>query len=409
MILSEGGRPINTHVLPSAGCVALQRIARVATLMLLAAPAAGNEQGWDFGGAIRFNYHQNDYSDRYDGAGKLDFDTARVNVDYRRRALRASLEYRYYKGRAANDGRFVQSVFDAEASDSHFLHHAWVGWQFGEADEVQVGLNKVPFGALPFASHSYFFQLPYYVGLEDAYNLGIKYEATRGDWRAHLAFYARPAPDGHGASVDSARYTYNVVKTETTDNRERNNVVARMARTLRHGADASTEVGASLLAGEVPDEVSDRTGHRWAAALHAQGAYGRWGFKTEWIRYRYDLESAEDDIVMMGAYDAPYEVAARGDLLVAGLSYRLPVARGPLDEVTFYYDYSVLYKDVNGFPHSRQNVIGAAWTLGKWLIYTDLAFGKHHPFMGPDYGAALGAGGDDEWHRRFNINIGYYF
>lgn len=379
------------------------------TLMLLVAPAAANESGWHAGGAVRFNYQQNDYSDGYDGAGKLDFDTARINIDYRREALTGSFEYRYYKGRAVNDGRFVQSFFDGSSNDSHFLHHAWLGWKFTEHDEVQLGVNKVPFGGLPFASHSYFFQLPYYVGLEDAYNLGIKYAATRGDWRAHVAFYARPGPDGHGESRDSARYTYNVVETETAGNRERNTAVARLARELRHGADASTGVGMSLLAGEVPDTASDKTGRRWAAALHLEGVYGRWGVKTEWIRYRYHLESAEDEVVMMGAYDAPYEVAAKGDLLVAGLSYRLPIGRGPLDEVTFYYDYSALYKDVGGFPHSRQNVLGAAWTLGKWLVYTDLAFGKHHPFIGSDYGTALGAGGDDEWHRRFNINIGYYF
>lgn len=384
--------------------------AMMAALALYAASATADDtEGWDFGGAIRFSYIQNDYASAYDGSGKLDFDTARINIDYRRGALIGSFEYRYYKGRAAGDGRFVQSVFDGDASDSHFLHHAWIGWRFTENDEVQIGVNKQPFGALPFASHSYFFQLPYYVGLEDAYNLGVSYAAKRGDWQAHVAYYARPGPDGHGESADSARYTYNVVETDTTDNRERNTVVGRLARVLRHGAGASTEVGVSLLAGEIPDERSDRTGHRWAAALHAQGTYGRWGLKTEWIRYRYDLKSADKDVVMMGAYDAPYEVAAKGDLFVAGLSYRLPVGRGPLDEVTFYYDYSLLHKDVAGFPHSRQNVIGAAWTLGKWLIYTDLTFGKHHPFIGPDYGTALGSGGDDEWHRRFNINIGYYF
>jgi len=381
-----------------------------AALGLCASFASAEEtSGWDFGGALRFNYVQNDYASGYDGAGKLDFDTARVNLDYRRDALTGSFEYRYYRGRAAGDGRFVQSVFDGDATDSHFLHHAWVGWRFANDDEVRLGVHKVPFGALPFASHSYFFQLPYYVGLEDAYNLGIGYAATRGDWRAHLAFYARPGPDGHGESRDSARYTYNLVETESADNRERNTVVGRLARVLRHRADASTEVGLSLLAGEVPDGVSGRTGHRWAAALHAQGTYGRWGLKAEWIRYRFDLKSAETDVVMMGAYDAPYEVASQGDLLVAGLSYRLPVGRGPLDEVSLYYDYSVLYKDVAGFPHSRQSIVGAAWTLGKWLIYTDLTFGKHHPFIGPDYGAALGPGGDDEWHRRFNINVGYYF
>ncbi|MFO7188317.1 MAG: hypothetical protein DIU74_001385 [Pseudomonadota bacterium] len=363
--------------------------------------------GWSFGGAVRFNYHQNDYTAGYGGRGKLDFDTARINVDYRDGAFVASAEYRYYRSRAAKDGRFVQR-FGGDSEDTHFLRHAWLGWRAG-GDEFQAGLNKMPFGALPFASHSYFFQLPYYAGLEDAYNLGLKYEASRGDWRAHLAFYLRPGPDGHGQSKDSARYTYNVVETDASGNRERNTAVARLARVVRHGAQASTEIGLSVLAGEVPDRLSDKTGRRWAAALHAQGNYGRWGLKLEAIRYRYRLKSAEDKVVTMGAYDAPYEVAAAGTFLVAGLSYRLPVNRGPLETVTLYFDWSMLHKDTGRFPHSRQNLIGAAWTLGNWLVYTDLGFGKHHPFLGPDYGTALGRGGNDEWHRRFNINIGFYF
>src|SRR5690606_448183 len=156
---------IKIHNRRGAHRAALRGIARAVTLMLLAAPAAGDEQGWDLGGAVRFNYNQNDYSESYDGAGKLDFDTARINIDYRRDALTGSFEDRDYQTRAAGDDRFIQSLFDGDATDSHFLHHAWIGWQIDPQQEVQIGMNKVPFGGLPFASHSYFFQLPYYVGL----------------------------------------------------------------------------------------------------------------------------------------------------------------------------------------------------------------------------------------------------
>ena len=49
-------------------------------------------------------------------------------------------------------------------------------------------------------------------------------------------------------------------------------------------------------------------------------------------------------------------------------------------------------------------------TAGRLLTYFDFAFGKNHPWLGPDYGSALAAGDPNaDWELRFNINIGYYY
>jgi len=40
----------------------------------------------------------------------------------------------------------------------------------------------------------------------------------------------------------------------------------------------------------------------------------------------------------------------------------------------------------------------------------DAAFGQHHPWIGPDYGAALGAGAESSrWHHWINVNVGFAY
>jgi hypothetical protein len=93
-----------------------------------------------------------------------------------------------------------------------------------------------------------------------------------------------------------------------------------------------------------------------------------------------------------------------------GIAYSLPVLLGRVSNLTFYNDYSLLSKDNASFSNTRQNVLGMAITAGKFYIYVDMATGKNHPWLGGDWanGLAAGVAGDD-WHTRFNINVGYYF
>ena len=81
-----------------------------------------------------------------------------------------------------------------------------------------------------------------------------------------------------------------------------------------------------------------------------------------------------------------------------------------VDSLTFYDNFSYLKKSEQSFADSQQNVVGVLIASGKVFTYVDAAFGKNHPWLGPDYGRAL-AEGDPEarWELRFNINVGYYF
>ena len=355
--------------------------------------------GFSLGGALRYNYAYKDWDPDYDGRGLIDFDTARVEVGYDRGPWLASAQYRYYRYRGG--------------AETHFLHHAWLGYRFDADTELRAGLNPIPFGILPFASHNFFFSMAYYVGLEDSYNLGAKLLHRSGPWDLRLGFYPRDGGHWSGDSEDSARYTYNIVEQGAIRNEERDTLIGRATYSVEHGEAVSSEFGVSLLSGRVPNATTGRDGRRHAGALHYTGDYGPWGLMLQAARYVNSLENPPGQdrrVVIMGAYDFPYQVAARGNLYIANLSYRLG-DWGPLRDLVLYADYSALHKDAAGFADSRQQVFGLSFTpIDNLFVYVDYLRGRQHPYIGPNFTTGLAAGGaDDSWHDRVNINVGLYF
>ncbi|AKJ65386.1 hypothetical protein [Kiritimatiella glycovorans] len=371
------------------------------------------------GGAARVNYQWRDWDDTYEG-GELTMDTVRLNLDLDTNNVIGSLEYRYYNGGVV----FTEGLQDFDWSDGYsMLHHGWLGYRFSDQYQVQLGVHQVPFGIQPYASHNWFFQMPYYVGLEDDYDTGIKSIYQNGPWNFKLAYYI--ADEGHwtGNSEDSARYSYDLVNEDFNGNQEKHQGNARLTYTMEHGSNATTEIGASLQAGKIEVDVDDDDGDRYAGCLHLNGDYGRWNLQLEAIRYEYSLENANGytmgpstydsgSYVMMGAYDAPYLIASKGQIYCAGLAYTLPIAWDMIDSLTFYDDYSILVKDDGAFEDSEQNVLGCMIASGRWFTYVDVASGRNQPWLGGnwDNGLASGAGTtENEWQTRFNVNVGFYF
>jgi outer membrane murein-binding lipoprotein Lpp len=358
----------------------------------------------DIGGALRFNYMYNDWDSKaQDRGGDFDIYTFRFNVDGSFKELLISAEYRFY----------------GDGSNYNFLHHGWVGYDFSESVQAQLGVTQVPFGILPYASHNFFFQLPYYVGLEDDYDAGIKLVYDRGPWNLQLAFFKSSE---YGAA-NSERYSYDVVHYDVVHaeddideyrNEESNQLNVRLAYTLDHGKRGSTELGLSGEVGQLYNSTTDSNGSRVAGAVHLNTTLDRWNLMVEALRYQYNQDNPaglDDGFVVMGAYDAPYKVARAGNIYMAGLSYSLPVQWGPITDLTLYDDYSFLDKDESDYKDSQQNVLGVAITAGPVYTYIDFAMGKNPPWLGPGWTDSLarGDGADDEWHTRFNINFGYYF
>lgn len=372
------------------------------------------DEGWEpfkvgpfqVGGAFRVNYIMKDWDDAYKDLGELAFDTARVNVDLDKNRMTGSFEFRYYQDKFA-DGH-----------DYAMIHHAWLGWEFDDRQQVQAGVTKVPFGILPYASHNWFFQLPYYVGLEDDYDLGVKYIGAFAPWNFQAAYF--PADEGNyfGDSGDSARYSYDLVREGTNGNAERNQVNMRLAYTKEHREDYSTEVGVSVMVGGVAnDNPQGGSGDRYAVAAHLVGNYDRWNLMLQALHYDFNVDndpnrdaSPDGSFVVFGAYDAFYYVASEATVYTAGLAYTLPVDWQRITSLTFYNDVSLMVKDESGFQNSLQNVVGCAVDAEPLYIYIDLAMGKYHPWLGGDWTTSLADGGDNgSWHARFNINVGLYF
>lgn len=336
---------------------------------------------------------------------RWDFDTFRLNVDGQHEVIRYSAEYRFYAG-------------------YHMLHHGWMGVAVDPRTQLRLGVQQVPFGLLPYASHNWFFSLPYYLGFEDDYDTGLTLLASRPfDWpfEFQAAFYKNDEGSFSGRSRDSARYSYDVVLTtpdEITGVMAQSNDEVNLLN-LRAVHEAAwrqmrLQTGASLQYGGLYNHVTRRMGDRFAFAGHLDGTFAeRWSLKLLAMQYQFrpqNLEGMDSRFVSMGAYDAPYKVAASGQVYVVGLAYRIPVSWGPVTAIQLYDDFSWLSKTPEGYASSQMNVLGVMLSAGPVVTYLDLAAGRNHPWLGADYASALAEGNADaRWEARVNLNMGLYF
>ncbi|MCB1802827.1 MAG: hypothetical protein KDI82_14140, partial [Gammaproteobacteria bacterium] len=193
----------------------------------------------DIGGAIRANYAFGDYGaktgapSRAEGDdGNMSLDTFRINLDYTNDDFLAKAEYRFYNG-------------------YHMLHTGWLGYDFDDGGQVQVGVNRVPFGPGAYGvSQSWFFDQHYYVGLSDDMDLGIKYTRPLGNWTFDVAYYYSDEGTWAGASKDSARYSYDIVNESGNGYEERNQFNVRGIYSLTD-ATIPTDIGFSLQYGQL--------------------------------------------------------------------------------------------------------------------------------------------------------------
>lgn len=370
---------------------------------IVPAPAKIKVGDLTIGGATRVNFAIGDYPDNggasraWSDDGNAALDTFRINLDYLSGPWVGKAEYRWYNG-------------------YNFLHTGWVGYNFDEDSQVQVGVNRVPFGPGPYGvSQSWFFDQHYYVGLSDDMDLGIKYRRVFGDWAFDFAYYAMSEGQYTGRSRDSARYSYDVVDETGNGYEERNQLNVRGIYTIPQ-APVDTALGFSLQWGELDSEGPQDDGEHYAGSVHMVNKWDNYTLASQLTYYHFDVESGQplgtDDLVQMGAYDFPNTVAAEAWIPAISLSYFLQTGGIPwLDYVIPYVEYSAILKEQSGFNDSELFTLGAAWGHGGWYIYTDYVISNGNEFVGGNqpFGDRLGANADDDWQERFNINLGYYF
>jgi hypothetical protein len=341
---------------------------------------------------LRFNYALRSFDDSSEArGGDMEFDIFRIDVNGSYKDVLISAQYRWYS---------YQDV----------IHHGWVGYNFTDAWQAQMGVTQVPFGILPYASHNWWFGVPYYLGFEDDYDMGIKTIYDKQPWNLQMAFFKN---EEYGDPSKLERYSFDVVTAGAQQNEETNQGNLRLAYTISHGEESSTELGVSGQWGQLYNSDEDSMGDRWAAAAHLNANLGRWNLMLEAVRYEFNPDNpagVDDDQVLIGAFASSALTAAEGTIGVANIAYSLPVDWGPISNLTFYNDYSILIKDEDDFDDSQINTTGCLITAGPLFTYIDLIVGRNALFLGAGsepYGAATDS--DDDWHTRFNINVGYYF
>lgn len=342
----------------------------------------------EIGGAFRFNTFWKSFDESIKTRrGDVGLDLFRLNVKGRKKNILISAEYRWYP------------YMDT-------LHHGWVGYEFDNWGRVQAGITRVPFGLLPYAAHNFWFGIPYYLGLADDYDAGLKYVYDNRPWNVQLAFFK------NGELADATnleRYSYDLVAVGPGRNEEDNQVNARLAYTFNQGLHLGTEVGLSLQYGQMYNRDTDDNGRHWAGTLHLDGRSGRWNYQLELGRYGYDPRNppgVSDSTVNLGAFNDWYEAAAQGTFGAANIAYNLRPPWQTVDSMIIYNDFSFLFKDKDDFKESYLNTTGCAVGIGPVFSYIDLILGRNMKYFGD---GSLAGGGSRDWEARFNLNIGYYF
>lgn len=347
------------------------------------------------GGAVRFQYKYEDHSrpnKRQDGV--FEMDTIRLNLDGSIGDVLLSAEYRHY-------------------DYMNVVHHAWVGYDFTDSLQGQAGVNRVPFGVSPYNSHSFFFSSNYYVGLEDDHDFGLKLIYNEGPLNLQGAFYFN---DEHGAGGPGGAesYSFNIVGARAPGEGtyadpvrgafDNNLFNTRAAYTFGYDTDYSTEVGISGQYGGVVDGSGRSIGDQQAVAAHLVGNYGPWNLQLQATRYEYDMDDGTDRMAM-AAYAYYDTIASEATTYTGNVAYSLPVHWGPVSNLTFYNDHSIITDKSANLADTWMNVTGVAVTAGGLYTYIDLILAENQPFIGGTMDSTTKPG----TNTRFNINFGYYF
>ena len=383
----------------------------------LIAQNSDEESSLHVGGALRYNVILQSYESDIDAtSSSFTMDTWRINVLYDNPGgIGLNFEYRFYP-----------------TFGTHFIKQGWLDYHPSDRTEIQLGVTQVPFGNIQYNSNNWWFSLPYYVGLEDDHDMGIKLTHRRENFRWDFAYFFQPEPEGPPEAFGTGgagRYSYDVIPEGNASLSERNQFNLRSAWMTQ-----GSELGISLEYGQLYNISLDLFDHRYAFAVHADIYTGNLNIKPQ-ILY-YGMNAVDDDgnelsTVFMGAYAIPYQVSTEAWIATLGLAYSYDVDWGPVTNLLFYNDFSYMHNNVgngttrladgatltldNHFQYTIQNITGILVSAGPVFTYFDIAQGVNHPWLTDSFGTGVGPGHEDlgigssEYNIRFNINIGFYF
>ena len=355
---------------------------------------AQDEPEVNIGGALRFNYNYSSWKENQkDRGGDFGYDLFRLNVDGSYKGIFARFEYRLY----------------ADVFGGDFLKEGVVGYNFNDKNKIEFGLAKVPFGIERYNSHNFFFNLPYYVGLEDDYDMGLTFTHIDDKLEYHLGYF-KNAEEEIFADVSehtSNRYAYDIVGRNKEIHQINGKVVYKPLKDPAH------RLGVSGQYGGIYNLDTRETGDRYAVAAHYEYRTEDWIIKAQALTASFSPKNALGETrqsILMGAFGAPYEVATEFEIYNLGISRILDIDTKLVKHLEVYNDFGYMRKRNTGFDDSFMNVVGFLFSSGPIYCFVDYAAGYNHSWLGGDYVDDFAVGDPDaKWEARFNINIGYYF
>ena len=251
------------------------------------------EDGIKIGGAVRVNYAYKEYSESSkDKLGDISFDMAALKFNGKKGDWGLSAEYRF-------------------TSSSDYIKYGYGFYDVNPDWQIQFGINQVPFGNADFISNSFWFSLPYYLGFEDDYDIGVKAKYRKDGWATDVAFYKNPEYSaGENKRYATDLYTGTINGTSYT-NQETNQVNLRQSYTMEH-AGGSTMIGASFEIGQIYNSKTGNNGDRYAAAVHLTSKFNGWTLQAQAMEYEYDAaDSADENKIGVSVVSWQYEIASK--------------------------------------------------------------------------------------------------
>lgn len=347
-------------------------------------------------GALRYNYKISSWKDNQkQRGGDFGFDMLAFSPKAHYKGLTMDFEYRFYASEFGNG----------------LLRRGDIAYSFNESNTLKFGLTKVPFGIEPYNSHSYYLSMGYYMGFGDNYDMGVKWMHTKENFDLQLAFFknAEEVLFGDASKHSSKRYSYDIVGSNKKANQLNGKFIYKLGKKVKH------RIGASAMFGGLYNIDSDKMGKHNAWALHYELNVSQFNLKAQTLSYDYSLEnlnSADNDMVSLGAYNLEYNMASKGKLHTLGVSYNIPVEGKVFDNIQFYNDYNYFDKSKSSFEDSTSNTFGILIHAGNIYSYVEYIIAENQPWFGSEWTNAFSTGNLDPSIKKekfFNINIGYYF
>ncbi|QYK11847.1 hypothetical protein K0I63_13870 [Shewanella rhizosphaerae] len=351
---------------------------------------AAEEDGINIHGAVRINYAYKDYSESSkDKGGDFTFDMASLRFDGKLGNWGLKSDYRFTSG-------------------TNYIKYGYAFYDLNPEWQLQMGINQVPFGNRDYISNSYWFGLPYYLGFEDDYDIGVKATFERNGWHTDMAFY-KSAEYGPTENKRYAAdlYTGTINGTEY-NNEETNQINLRQTYTVEHRG-GTTTIGASLEAGQIYNAKTGNNGDRYAVAAHLNTVFDGWNIQLQAMQYEFNAADAVDDNkIAVSVVSWQYEVASKGQIYNLNIAKTIATDWG---SIKFYNDFGLMTPDVDDdtYDNSMQNVLGAALSAGPTYTHIDFIMGKNMTFStaNNDHVGLPEVGND--WDKRINISMAYYF